>query len=363
MPLAGVRVLELANLFAVPLLGAMLGDLGADVVKVEPQEGDPMRRLSAGRGGPGIWTLVSRNKRMVTLDSADPGELATLHRLTAKADVVTLNHPAQLLRRIGCTYEDISARNPAVIVVNASTFGSTGPYADRPGNGTLAESFGGLTDLLRDGDGPPLVTPALLGDHLTALVGLAGTLAACYWRDARGGRGQYIDLAQYEAVLAAIGPQLISWSPAGDRAGSTGLRGTFRTGEGEWVTATAYSDSQIHRLLETVGVSAGSHDLAAVAEQWIASHGRRTVLDALRSARIQVTPVNGVGSLLDDPQVQHRGSIQEIRDPEHGPARFPRPAPVLTASKAAIRWANRPLGGDNEEVLEEWLDQCDSGGT
>lgn len=352
-PLTGVRVLELANLFAVPLMGSMLGDLGADVVKVEPPEGDQMRVLASGQGGPNTWTLVTRNKRMIVVDTAGAEGLETLHRLTARADIVTLNHPARLLERLGCTYGAIAARNPAAIVVNGSTFGTTGPYADRPGNGTLAESFAGLTDLLRDGDSRPLVTPALLGDHFTALAGLSGTLAACYWRDARGGKGQYVDLTQYEAVLTAVGPQLIA-GPVPDRR-TSGLRGSFPTADGGWVTATAYSDGQIRRLLDTVGLVGDSQDLVGLARDWIGSHERDEVVAAFEKARIQVTPVNDVAALLRDPQVAYRESIVQVEDADHGTLRFPRPAPVLTASPAAVRWANRPLGADTEEVLRDWL--------
>jgi crotonobetainyl-CoA:carnitine CoA-transferase CaiB-like acyl-CoA transferase len=350
-PLQGIRVLELANLFAIPLLGSMLGDLGADVVKVEPPEGDQMRVLAAGQANPGTWELVSRNKRMVRLDSSDPADLEKIQRLTAKADVVTLNHPARLLERLRCTYEDIAARNPAAIVVNGSTFGTTGPYADRPGNGTLAESFAGLTDLIRDMEGRPMVTPAVLGDHLTALAGVSGVLAACYWRDARGGSGQYVDLAQYEAVLTAVGPQLIGWTPEGSRPRSSGLRGAFQTGDGRWVTVTAYSDSQIRRLLEAVGLAASEADVVSVARDWIAAHDRDAVFAALQAARIQVAPVNDVGALLGDPQVIHRGSVEQVDS-----LRFPRPVPVLTSSPAQVRWANRPVGADTEAVLRDWLD-------
>jgi formyl-CoA transferase len=368
-PLAALRVLELASLFAAPLMGAMLGDLGADVVKVEPPGGDELRVLGASQGRPGPWTLASRNKRMITLDAATVEGRNLLHRLTTVADVVTLNHPRGLLERLGCTYEEIAARNPRAVVVNTSAFGPTGPYADRPGNGSIAEAFAGLTHLVRDGDDRPMLTPILFGDHLTALAGVIGTLAACYWRDARGGRGQYVDLTMYEAVLAVLGPYLLDVTGPPrpeDQGGASrsrpGLRGTFPTADDSWVVATAYSDAQVGRLLDAVGVAVDTHaargepaDPARLAADWISTQDRDHVVAAMRAARIQVTPVNDGASLAADPQVQHRGSLVQIDRGEAGPLTFARPSPLLTESAGSIRSADRPLGGDQDTVLRDWL--------
>jgi hypothetical protein len=215
-PLDGQRVLELATLNAGPSLTAMLGDLGAEVVKVELPSGDDFRILGTATDDalrPGLWNLVARNKRMVTLDYKRPEGVALLAKLTVAADIIVCNQPRSLLERLDCTYESIAARNPRAVVVQVSGWGATGPYADLPGNGTLGEAFAGLTDLQRDASDTPRLTGALLGDHLTALAGVIGTLAACYWRDAQGGTGQLVDVALYEAVVAALGPQIVTWDP------------------------------------------------------------------------------------------------------------------------------------------------------
>jgi formyl-CoA transferase len=346
----------------------MLGDLGADVVKVEPPGGDQLRVLGRGRGRAGPWELASRNKRMITLDAATDDGRDLLHRLTGVANVVTLNHPRGLLERMGCTYEDIAARNPGAVVINASAFGTTGPYADRNGNGSIAEAFAGLTHLIRDLDGRPMLTPVLFGDHLTAAVGVIGTLAACYWRDARGGHGQYIDLTMYEAVLTVLGPQVLALGDRAEdgqdtRSGSgAGLRGSFPTADGGWIVATAYSDAQVSRLLEAVGVKGGADPASAeppdpsrLAAAWISTQDLDTVVEALRGARIQVTPVNDAASLAADPQVQHRGSLVQAGRGESDTLTFPRPAPLLSESPASIRGADRPLGADQQAVLHDWL--------
>jgi formyl-CoA transferase len=192
-----------------------------------------------------------------------------------------------------------------------------------------------------------------------------GTVAACYWRDARGGQGQYVDLAQYEAVLTMLGPRVISWLPdhppvGADSTRSSGLRGTFQTADGQWVTVTAYSDAQITRLLTAVGVDvpsegASAEQLAALAEEWIGTRDRQTVVDALLAARIQISPINDITALLADPHVQHRQSIVEVSDPVLGPVRVLNPTPRLTATAGRVRWINRPLGADNDAVYREWL--------
>jgi formyl-CoA transferase len=359
-----VRVLEVASLFAAPLMGAMLGDLGADVVKIEPPGGDQLRILGARDGRPGVWTLSSRNKRMVTVDTSTADGLEVLHRLTAVADVVTLNHPRHRLEALGCTYEDIARRNPRAVVVNLSAFGPTGPYADRPGNGSLAEAFGGLSSLVRDAEGRPMLTPILFGDHLAALAGVIGTIAACYWRDARGGEGQYVDLTMYEAVMTVLGPQVLASAPGDEPRRPGGLRGTFRTADGTWVVATAYSDTHITRLLNAVGVVPGdgpAPDLGSLVADWIAGRDRASVLAALAEAGIHAAPINDFVSLVSDPQVRYRESVVQIEDEVHGPVGVPGPVPRLSRTPAAMGRSGRGLGVDTADVLADWLGPAEPG--
>jgi formyl-CoA transferase len=373
-PLVGLRVLELATLNAGPTLGAMLGDLGADVVKVEPPDGEDFRVMNAAAeaaGRPTMWTMVGRNKRMIVVDHKEPEGVDLLRRLTTVADVVVLNQPAKVLARMDCTYEAISGRNPRAVVVHVSGYGATGPYADRIGNGTLGEAFAGLTHLTRLDDGTPHLSPPLLGDNRTALAGVIGPLAACYWRDVRGGPGQYVDVALYESVLAVLAPQLVAWDPevaaaadgaAGDgppKRSGPGIRATFRTADARWVLVTAYSNSQITRLLDALGVEVGGGDggadLASLVEGWIAANPLETVLDAFTTARIGITPVNDFAGLVADAHVQARGAVVEVDDPRVGTVRIPRPAPRLSETPGEIRWTARPLGADTAAVLEEWL--------
>lgn len=318
----------------------MLADLGADVVKVEPPGGEEFR-------GSGLWTLVGRNKRFVSLDYRT--EAVLLHRLTAAADIVLTNQPAGLLERMGCTYEDISGRNPGVVMVHVSGWGTSGPYADLTGNGTLGEAFAGLTGLQRHADGVPRLSPVLMGDHLTALAGVIGALAACYWRDARGGKGQLVDVALYEAVLGLLGPQIVQ---SEQRSGS-GIRDTFATADGRWVAVTSYSRSQVDRLLSAVEASAD--DPTEAVAGWIGANDLETVLAAFREARIGIAPVNDLSSVIADPHVVVRRAIHELTDPELGTVRIPDPAPHMTGSPAQLDSLPKPVGADNEAVWADWL--------
>jgi formyl-CoA transferase len=361
-PLAGLKVLELASLYAAPLVAAMLGDLGADVVKVEPVEGEPFRAIAARARGPSVWTLVSRNKRMVVADHRQPDGLELLRRLTAAADVVVANHQRFLLERMDCTYEAVSARNPAVVMVNVSGWGDDGPYADRGGNGTVAEAFAGLTDVVAAGEDRPL-SPALLGDCLTALSGAVGVLAACVWRAATSGRGQYVEVPMYEAVLRAVAPQIVA-AGTGERAGA-GLRQVVATADGCRVVATAYTIAQIERLLDAVGVArpddadgppTDAATLGGLVEDWAGRHDLATVMAALEATRIPAAPVNDVEAVMADPHVQARSAITAVDVPGYGTVRMPAPTPRLSATPGiAARFAERPLGADTAEVSRDWL--------
>jgi len=386
--LEGLRVLDLAILFSAPQIAAILGDLGADVVKVEPPGrdgkpgGDPMRRMGAQRGGRSLtWALVSRNKRTVTCDPASPDGRALLHRLVAAADVVVENLPAATLAQWGATPDELLAVNPRAIVVSVSCYGSTGPYAGRDGNGSLAEAFGGLTNLTGERDGPPMLPSLALGDTLTAIAGVVGTLAACYHRDARGGRGQKVDVSMFEPVLQLLSGSIVGYvdgDPPPSRTGSrvpNGVpRNVYRTRDGGWLVVSGTTDNQVGRLLPILGLDTdeGRARFAHVADrvrhgdeldrlvaEWIAARDRDEVIETFLDARIPVAPVNTVADIVADPHVQARRDIVTVDDPDLGPIRMVAPLARLSDTPAEIRWAGPALGAHTEEVYREWLGLSD----
>ncbi|MEY2454848.1 MAG: hypothetical protein QOD92_4422 [Acidimicrobiaceae bacterium] len=317
--LSGVKVLDVATLFPAPLLAAMLGDFGADVVKVEPMDGDPLRTFGAAP-----WAVAGRNKRSVRLDFATDDGLDLLHRLIAIADVIVLNQPRALLERWGCTDEQIDACNPRAVVAHVTAFGTTGPYADRIGNGTLAEAFVGL---------PLSAVP--LGDSLGAITGVVGVLTALYWRDARGGTGQVIDVSLYEALLQLLGPAVAGVS------GVRSLRDVFVAADGGAVAVSATTDAQLARLREVAG-----DDVVG----WVAGRPASSAVEALLTARVPGVEANDLAHLAGDEHLVARASLTTIDG-----TTVPSPAPRLSATPGAVAHLGPGLGDHTEEVVAEWL--------
>ena len=377
--LDGLRVLDISTLFAAPQVAAALGDLGADVVKVEPPQGDPLRAMGAQRGGRSLmWALAARNKRSITLDLDDDAGRDLLHQLVERADVLVENFPRSTLERWHCTYDELAARNRRLVMVSVSCYGATGPYRDRSGAGTLAEAFGGLTNMIGEADGPPMLPSLALGDTVTAMAGVVGTLAACYSRDARGGGGQHVDVSMYEPILQLLAGTIVAYDPAGETPRRTGSRvpggvprNVYRTRDGDWVVVSGTTDPQVARLLPLIGRDApedrarfgrsaarlaAADELDGVVAEWIAARDRNDVLEALLGARIPAAPVNDLPAILDDPHVSERSSLVRVHDDDLGSLTMPAPTPRLGATPARVRATGPKLGAHTDEVLRDWLE-------
>jgi len=377
--LGGLRVLDISTLFAAPQIAAVLGDLGADVVKVEPPQGDPLRAMGVQRSGHSLmWALAARNKRSVTLDFDDEAGRDLLHRLVERADVLVENFPRPTLERWHCTYDELGARNDHLVMVSVSCYGATGPYRDRPGAGTLAEAFGGLTNMIGEADGPPMLPSVALGDTVTAMAGVIGTLAACYHRDAGGGRGQHVDVSMYEPILQLLAGTIAAYNPTGEPPRRTGSRvpggvprNVYRTGDGQWVVVSGTTDAQVARLLPLIARDtpedqarfgrsaarlAAADELDGLVASWIAVRDRDDVIDAFLGARIPAAPVNDLPAILDDQHVANRASLVRVVDDELGPLTMPAPTPRLSATPGRVRATGPKLGAHNDEVFREWLE-------
>jgi crotonobetainyl-CoA:carnitine CoA-transferase CaiB-like acyl-CoA transferase len=373
--LATLRVLDLSTLFAGPSAAAILADFGADVVKAELPGGDPLRWMGAQRGGQSVpWALVGRNKRVIAVDP-ERGDL--LVRLTAVSDVVVLNQPRHVLERWSCTPEQLEERNPRTVVVWATAYGASGPYADRPGNGTLGEAFGGFTHMTGASDGPPVLPSAPLGDVLTAMSGALGALAACYWRDVGNGSGQLVDVSMYEPVIAMLGTALAAWTPPAPPPTRTGSRvpggvprNTYRAVDNRWVVLSGTTDAQVERILAIIGLDtdagrarygrsadrlANGDEFDALVAEWIAARPADEVISTFDAARIPVTMVNDLATLCADPHVQARQSVITVEDDAMGNVLMPAPVPRLSRTPGRVSWTGRPLAADTDEVCREWL--------
>ncbi|MFF2366698.1 CaiB/BaiF CoA transferase family protein [Streptomyces sp. NPDC058122] len=374
--LAGLRVLDLATLFAGPLAATMLGDFGAEVVKVEhPSQPDASRGHGPSKDGVGLWwKLLGRNKRTITLDLSKRGGRATLLRLAADADVIIENFRPGTLEKWDLGWAELSAANPRLILARVTAFGQFGPYAHRPGFGTLAEAMSGFAAVTGEPDAPPTLPPFGLADSIAGLTTAYAVLTALRARD-RTGEGQVIDMAIIEPILTVLGPQPIWYDQlghvqprTGNRSANNAPRNTYRTADGSWVAVSTSAQSIAERVMRLVGRPdvidepwfATGADRARHADildgavgAWIAERGRDEVLAAFEKAEAAIAPVQDVRDIMSDPQYQALDSVTSVDDPELGPLRMQNVLFRLSATPGAIHWAGRPHGADTDAVLGE----------
>jgi crotonobetainyl-CoA:carnitine CoA-transferase CaiB-like acyl-CoA transferase len=373
-PLTGLRVLDLATLFAGPLAATMLGDYGAEVIKVEhPTKPDPSRGHGPSKDGVGLWwKLLGRNKHTITLDLSKPGGRATLLRLAATADVVIENFRPGTLEKWDLGWAELSAANPRLILARVTAFGQFGPYAHRPGFGTLAEAMSGFAAITGEPDAPPTLPPFGLADSIAGLATAYAVMTALSARE-RTGEGQVVDMAIIEPILTVLGPQPIWYDQlghvqprTGNRSQNNAPRGTYRTADGTWVAVSTSAQSIAERVLRLVGRPelidepwfATGADRARHADvldeavgSWIAERTRDEVLAAFEKAEAAVAPVQDVRDVMTDPQYAALDTITTLDDPDLGPLRMQNVLFRLSSTPGAIRWAGRPHGADTETVL------------
>jgi formyl-CoA transferase len=300
-----------------------------------------------------------------------------LSRLTAAADVIIVNQPQDVLERWRCTYDDIADRNPRAVVVEVSGFGSDGPLGGLPGNGTMAEAFGGAASMIGEADGPPMLPSLPLGDTLAAWSGVMGALAACYWRDARGGSGQRVEVAMYEPVLSLLATAAVAWEPGdppplrtGSRVPGGVPRNCYRTSDARHLVISGPTDTQVARILELIGHDtpedrarfgrsenrlAHGDELDALVAQWVASNTAFDVIDALERARIPVSEANDLATIAEHPQVRHRNSLLRVVDEQLGVITMPAPLPTMSTTTTHIATTGPDLGAHTDDVRREWL--------
>ena len=366
-PLQGIRVVEAATLFAAPLAGMLLGDFGADVVKIEhPSKPDPAR----GHGPGGLWfKTLARNKRLITLSLSHPDGREVFLRLVEGADVVIENFRPGTLERWGLGPDELARANPRVVVARVTGFGQTGPYARRPGFGTLAEAMSGFAAVNGDPDGPPTLPPLALADGVTAYATAFTVLAALRAREATG-RGQVVDLSLLEPLMTLLGPQLAAWELLGELQPRTGHRSShnaprnvYRTSDDRWVAVSASATSIAERVARLVGRpdlvdepwfatgagrAAHGDGLDAAVESWVAARPLSEVIAAFEEAQAAIAPVYDASDLFADPQLAALGAIARVDG-----IPMSNVMARLSETPGAIRWAGREHGADTAEVLAE----------
>ncbi|WP_328860243.1 CaiB/BaiF CoA transferase family protein [Streptomyces sp. NBC_00306] len=376
MPLQGLRVLDLATLFAGPLAATMLGDFGAEVIKVEhPTRPDPSRGHGAARNGVGLWwKLLGRNKRTITLDLSTSGGRETLLRLAATADVIVENFRPGTLEKWQLGWEELSAVNPRLVLTRVTGFGQFGPYSHRPGFGTLAEAMSGFASITGEADGPPTLPPFGLADSIAALATSYAVMTALTARQTTG-RGQVVDMAIIEPILTVLGPQPLWYDQVGyvqtrtgNRSGNNAPRNTYRTADGHWVAVSTSAQSIAERVMTLVGrpdlidepwftTGSGRAEHADILDDavggWIAERSRTETMEAFEKAEAAIAPIYDIRDVMEDPQYQALDTITEVPDPELGPLRMQNVLFRLSETPGSIRWAGRPHGADTDAVLTE----------
>jgi formyl-CoA transferase len=372
-PLRGLRVLDLATIYAGPLAAMMLGDYGAEVIKVEHPRGDPLRTHGESKDGHGLWwKVVSRNKLAITLNlgSAEGQEL--FRQLAAGADVVVENFRPGVMERWGLGYEELAALNPRLVMLRVTGFGQDGPYSGRPGFGTLAESMSGFAYITGQPGGPPTLPPFGLADGVAGMAAAGAVLMALRERDQVSGRGQSIDVAITEPLLTLLGAQPTIYDqlgviqePLGNRSKNSAPRNTYRTRNGEWVAISTSATTIAQRVLELVGHPEVTREpwfasnlergkradlLDELVGGWIAERDTDEVIRAFEEAGAAVAPVYNVAQLMEDPQFVAREAITTVQDEDLGPLKMQNLMFRLSRTPGAIKWAGRRLGQDNEEV-------------
>ncbi|WP_026875338.1 CaiB/BaiF CoA transferase family protein [Jiangella gansuensis] len=375
-PLTGLRVVDAATLFAGPIAAMHLGDLGADVVKVEhPRRPDPSRGHGPAKDGHNLWwKTLGRNKRTMTLDLSQERGQDVFRRLARESDVVIENFRPDTLERWNLGYDRLAADNPGLILARVTGFGQVGPYRRRPGFGTLAEAMSGFAAMTGEPDGPPTLPPFGLADGITALATAFAVTSALHARVASG-VGQVVDLAIIEPMLSVLGPQITRWDQlgtvqprTGNRSANNAPRNTYRTADGRWVAVSTSSQSIAERVMRLVGrpdvvdepwfaTGAGRaehvDELDAAVGAWVAARSRDEVVAAFEKAEAAVAPVYDASDIVADPQLAALGTVLEVEDDDLGPVAMQNVLFRLSETPGAVRWPGRAHGADTELVLAE----------
>ncbi len=376
-PLAGLKVVEMGTLIAGPFCGQILGDFGADVVKIEdPKTGDPMRQWgrSLPKGLSPWWPVIGRNKRSVGLDLRTPEGREIAGKLIDQADVLIENFRPGTLEKWGMGYEALSQRNPRLIVARVSGFGQTGPYAKRAGYGLIGEAMGGLRHVTGEPDRPPARAGISIGDSLTAMHAVMGITMALHARE-RTGRGQMIDAALYESVLAVMENLVTEYDLTGyvrERSGSI-LPGiapsnVYPCAEGEMILIGGNGDTVFARLAEAMGRAdlaadpkfvshaargVNQKELDEIIAAWTATWTLPALIEHLEAAGIPCGRVFRAPDMLENEQYQAREAIVELPHPVFGKVKMQNAFPKLSETPGAVRWPGPDLGQHTAEVLAE----------
>ncbi len=378
MPLEGVKVLELGSLIAGPFAGRLFADFGAEVIKVEPPKiGDPLRKWRLMKDDTSLWWYVqSRNKKCVTLNLREKEGQEIIKKLAKEVDIVIENFKPGTLEKWGIGYEDLKKINHKIIMVRISGYGQDGPYSQKPGFGSIGEAIGGIRYLTGYPDLPPVRTGISIGDSIAAIYAVMSAMMALYNRDVKGGEGQYIDVALYEAIFSlmeSMVPEYDQFKFIRERSGNTlpGIAPSniYRCKDGKYIAIGANGDSIFKRLTkamnrEDLDTEEFAHNdgrakkmeyLDEQIEAWTKTMDIKDVLKILDEYQIPAGPIYNIEDIFNDIHYKARNMIDSVKVEGLGELKVPGIMPKFSKTPGRIKWAGAKLGEHNKEIYKDML--------
>jgi crotonobetainyl-CoA:carnitine CoA-transferase CaiB-like acyl-CoA transferase len=377
--LAGIRVLDLGTFIAGPYCATILGEFGAEVIKVEPPDvGDSLRRLGTNTecGDSLLWLTESRNKKCITLNLKEERGLELLRQLASKCDVIVENFRPGTLEKWGLGYDQLKLLNPGAVLVRISAYGQDGPMRTQPGFARIAHAFSGLTYLAGEPGRMPVVPGSTsLADYMSGMYGAIGALVALRARETTG-VGQCVDLALYESVFRALDEIVPAFQQNGyvrERMGADAVNvcphSHYQASDGKWIALACTNDQMFRRLADAMGQPelaaptrygdkdmrlAARDDVNRIVAEWMASLDHKTVLARCAEFDVPASLIFSIADIFDDPQYRARGNIR-MTDSRIGELAVPDVVPRLSATPGEIRWLGEGLGAQNQAVFHELL--------
>jgi formyl-CoA transferase len=382
LPLSDITVIDCGQVVAGPTIAMILGDFGAEVIKVEnPQGGDQGRYFGRSKNGVSLnWKQLSRNKKTITLSLSKPAGQDLFCKLikTTQADVLIESFRAGTFEKWNLGYDKLRELSPGLSMIRVSGFGQTGPYKDRPGFGTLAEAMSGFAHITGEADGPPTLPPLPLADTVSALYATIGVLLSLYQRDAnKSGRGQSVDVSLLESLYTLMSGHAISYDQlglpgkrTGSRTSGSAPRNVYLTKDDRYIAIAGSTQALTERLFKEMGRAelitdarfktnrdrlANVEALDEIVGAWVRGRSQADCIAQLVKAEVAVAPVADFKDLAEDPHLIAREVLTTLDDPELGTLRMPRVLPQLSDTPGRIAFAGLPMGSHNEEIYGERL--------
>lgn len=378
-PLLGLKVIEICTTIAGPACARLLADMGAEVIKIEPPEGDPVRQMGQHFQGESLYAAsILRNKRSIVLDLKTPEGRQVAADLIAQADILVENNRPGVLERLNLGYDTLSARNPGLVMVRISGYGQTGPYHERPGYGAICEAVAGVRHMTGDPDRPPARVALATTDYLSSVHAAFGAVAAIHARQ-RTGKGQVVDVALYEAAYTQMEPVVPAYEKLGvipQREGSNlpsmAPNSSYPTRDGAWVLIAANSQPTWRRLValmqqpelltdprfETIqarGLPDNMRAIDAIVAAWTRGFDAADLEALLRQGELPCTRVYTIADIYADPHFQERDMLVQVAHPVLGHTTQTGIVPRFCATPGNIRHTGPNLGADTSSVLSQTL--------